>query len=202
MERLSIQGATYTTTLESLTQDLNDKRNHLVGQYKLEKARYDEIILLGKSNIRQLAMISGSVLKDLDTMLDQREKVMRAIEQCRKKEGLDEAEGSDLPHAAEKQLEEEEPLQEAENLLPVINTAIETFSGLDQFWTRYNKTVLQLKGLKHKKEAMIQDNKALKLALATYMGDLNPNTRLAMMTVTDEAEQGKKKKKMDTLDDI
>ncbi|XP_035704751.1 uncharacterized protein LOC118434716 isoform X1 [Folsomia candida] len=90
IENLDEKDRIYCATLQSLLADLNTKRNGLKAKYKLQQQRFDTVAKTGRDNIRSLALVSGTMLESLDGMLTQRERLMKCIERCRKRERLDE----------------------------------------------------------------------------------------------------------------
>ncbi|XP_037370562.1 dynein regulatory complex subunit 2 [Talpa occidentalis] len=150
----------------------NDKEVVLVQLRKL-KAQRTQIRGISQENLVKLTMESNATLKALKKIVNKGEKILKLAEICRKFETEEEKVlpfySSILTPEEQMSLEEINPEELTEELAKVIVD----YSGMENFWKRYNKVRLEQLSLQHRRGQLLEINRKLREMLKQYLDGIS-----------------------------
>ncbi|XP_007528608.1 dynein regulatory complex subunit 2 [Erinaceus europaeus] len=150
----------------------NDKEAILVQLRKL-KVQRTRTRGVAQKNLVRLTLESNTTLKTLREIVEKGEKILKLAEICRKFETEEE---KVLPFYSsvltpEEQKEVEGNIQE--ELTEEMAKLIGDYSGMENFWKRYNKVKLEQLSLQHRRTQLLEINRKLREMLKQYLDGIS-----------------------------
>lgn len=150
----------------------NDKELVHVQLRKL-KAQRTQARAVSQENLVKLTLESNATLKDLKKVVEKGEKILKLAEICRKFETEEE---KVLPFYSSvltpTELEEVER-QNSEDLTEELAKAMADYSGMENFWKRYNKVKLEVLSLQHRRVQLLEISRKLREMLKQYLDGIS-----------------------------
>lgn len=131
-----------------------------------------------RDNLTKLTLQSDEAMKELQCLKDKGAKILQLAEMCRKLETEEEKvlpfwSGS-LTHEEEEQIASVVTEPPTEELTQVLHQ----YSGLENFWKRYNKVLLDKLALDKEKQILEQENQKLRILLKQYLDGISVNNEI------------------------
>ncbi|XP_011843002.1 PREDICTED: coiled-coil domain-containing protein 65 isoform X1 [Mandrillus leucophaeus] len=150
----------------------NDKELVLVQLRKL-KAQRTQARAASQKNLVKLTLESNATLKALRKIVDKGEKILKLAEICRKFETEEEKVlpfySSVLTPKEQEGIEENNPEELTEELAKVMVD----YTGMENFWKRYNKVKLEQLSLQHRRAQLLDINGKLREMLKQYLDGIS-----------------------------
>ncbi|XP_011758560.1 dynein regulatory complex subunit 2 isoform X2 [Macaca nemestrina] len=150
----------------------NDKELVLVQLRKL-KAQRTQARAASQKNLVKLTLESNATLKALRKIVDKGEKILKLAEICRKFETEEE---KVLPfYSSVLTPKEQEGIEEnnLEELTEELAKVMVDYTGMENFWKRYNKVKLEQLSLQHRRAQLLDINGKLREMLKQYLDGIS-----------------------------
>ncbi|KPP68532.1 hypothetical protein Z043_112785 [Scleropages formosus] len=154
---------------ELAAQELRAAREEVTLQVQQLKDQLSRIRVGERSQLANLTTHSSAAAKKLQGVIQKGEKLLRMSEMCRK---LETEQERVLPFYTSSLSAEEQSLDRANTMeapCEEVAQAMLDYTGLERFWQRYNKALLERVCLEREQEALRQENKQLRLLLRQYL---------------------------------
>ncbi|XP_052604816.1 dynein regulatory complex subunit 2 isoform X2 [Peromyscus californicus insignis] len=142
---------------------------------QLRKLKAQRMQARGKSqeNLVKLTLESNAALKGLKKVVEKGEKILKLAEICRKFETEEEKVlpfySSVLTPQEQEEVEKENPEELTEELAKVMVD----YSGMENFWKRYNKVKLEVLSLEHRRGQLLDISGKLREMLKQYLDGIS-----------------------------
>ncbi|XP_006870160.1 PREDICTED: coiled-coil domain-containing protein 65 [Chrysochloris asiatica] len=150
----------------------NNKELVLIQLRKL-KAQRTQARGVSQENLVKLTLESNATLKALRNSVDKGEKILKLAEICRKYETEEEKVlpfySSILTPEEQAEIEETNPEELTEELAKVMLD----YTGMENFWKRYNKVKLEQLSLQHRRAQLLEINCKLREMLKQYLDGIS-----------------------------
>lgn len=167
-----------TKECEERNKILRDEREFVLRhfqklKYEMDGCRSEERKLLSK-----MVQHSNDCIKQLQGVAEKGDTILRCAEMCRK---LETEEEKVLPfYASTLTKEEQEDVNNAVYEAPSepLSAVMHNYIGLENFWKRYNKVLLDKLSLDQEKNVLTQENRQLRAILKQYLDGISVNDEI------------------------
>ncbi|XP_004711474.2 dynein regulatory complex subunit 2 [Echinops telfairi] len=150
----------------------NDKELILIQLRKL-KAQRTQARGVSKENLVKLTLESNDTLKTLRRIVDKGEKILKLAEICRKYETEEEKVLPFYSSALSPEEKVEMVEQKPEELSEEFAKMVMDYTGMENFWKRYNKVKLEQLSLKRRRVQLLDINGKLREMLKQYLDGIS-----------------------------
>ncbi|XP_006202988.1 dynein regulatory complex subunit 2 [Vicugna pacos] len=158
---------------EEQNQDIRNDKELVLVQLRKLKAQRTQARRISQENLVKLTLESNATLKALRMAVDKGEKILKLAEICRKFETEEEKVlpfySSVLTHEEQEEIEEINPKEFNDELAKVIMD----YTGMENFWKRYNKVKLEQLSLQHRRAQLLEINEKLREMLRQYLDGIS-----------------------------
>ncbi|XP_020947250.1 coiled-coil domain-containing protein 65 [Sus scrofa] len=158
---------------EEQNQDIRDDKELVLVQLQKLKAQRTQARGVSQENLVRLTLESNATLKALRRTVDKGEKILKLAEICRKFETEEEKVlpfySSVLTPEEQEEIEKTDPEEFNEELAK----AIVDYTGMENFWKRYNKVKLEQLSLQHRRTQLLKINEKLREMLRQYLDGIS-----------------------------
>ncbi|XP_054363044.1 dynein regulatory complex subunit 2 isoform X3 [Mirounga angustirostris] len=158
---------------EDQNQYIRKDKELVLAQLRKFKAQRTQARELSQENLVKLTLESNATLKALRRIVDKGEKILKLAEICRKFETEEEKVlpfySSVLTPKEQEKIEEIYPEELTEQLAKVIVN----YTGMENFWKRYNKVKLEQLSLQHRHVQLLEINGKLREMLKQYLDGIS-----------------------------
>ncbi|XP_010995737.1 dynein regulatory complex subunit 2 [Camelus dromedarius] len=158
---------------EEQNQDIRNDKELVLVQLRKLKAQRTQARRISQENLVRLTLESNATLKALRMAVDKGEKILKLAEICRKFETEEEKVlpfySSVLTHEEQEEIEEINPKEFNDELAKVIMD----YTGMENFWKRYNKVKLEQLSLQHRRAQLLEINEKLREMLRQYLDGIS-----------------------------
>lgn len=158
---------------EEQNQYIRDDKELILAQLCKLKAQRTQARGISQENLVKLTLESNTTLKVLRKIVDKGEKILKLAEICRKFETEEEKVlpfySSGLTPKEQGEIEEIKPEELTEELAKVIAN----YTGMENFWKRYNKVKLEQLSLQHRHAQLLEINGKLREMLKRYLDGIS-----------------------------
>ncbi|XP_008702750.1 dynein regulatory complex subunit 2 [Ursus americanus] len=158
---------------EDQNQYIRKDKELVLAQLRKLKAQRTQARELSQENLVKLTLESNATLKALRKIVDKGEKILKLAEICRKFETEEEKVlpfySSVLTPEEQKEIEDMHPEELTEELAKVIVN----YTGMENFWKRYNKVKLEQLSLQHRHGQLLEINGKLRAMLRRYLDGIS-----------------------------
>ncbi|CAK7299294.1 Dynein regulatory complex subunit 2 [Vulpes lagopus] len=158
---------------EEQNQYIRKDKELILAQLRKFKAQRTQARELSQENLVKLTMESNATLKALRKIVDKGEKILKLAEICRKFETEEE---KVLPfYSSVLTPEEQEKIEEIypEELTEELAKVIVNYTGMENFWKRYNKVKLEQLSLQYRHAQLLEINGKLREMLKQYLDGIS-----------------------------
>uniref|UniRef100_A0A8D2CWF1 Dynein regulatory complex subunit 2 n=1 Tax=Sciurus vulgaris TaxID=55149 RepID=A0A8D2CWF1_SCIVU len=150
----------------------NDKELVLIQLRKL-KAQRTQAREVSQENLVKLTLESNATLKALRKIVDKGEKILKLAEICRKYETEEEKVLPFYSSVLTPKVQEETEEQNPEELTMELARVMVDYTGMENFWKRYNKVKLEQLSLQHRRAQLLEINGKLREMLKQYLDGIS-----------------------------
>lgn len=150
----------------------NDKELVHVQLRKL-KAQRTQARGVSQENLVKLTLESNATLKDLKKVVEKGEKILKLAEICRKFETEEEKVLPFYSSVLTPMEQEEVERQNPEYLTEELAKVMADYSGMENFWKRYNKVKLEVLSLQHRRVQLLEISRKLREMLKQYLDGIS-----------------------------
>lgn len=150
----------------------NDKELVHVQLRKL-KAQRTQARGVSQENLVKLTLESNATLKDLKKVVEKGEKILKLAEICRKFETEEEKVLPFYSSVLTPMEQEEVERQNPEDLTEELAKVMADYSGMENFWKRYNKVKLEVLSLQHRRVQLLEISRKLREMLKQYLDGIS-----------------------------
>ncbi|XP_038199356.1 dynein regulatory complex subunit 2 [Arvicola amphibius] len=150
----------------------NDKELVHVQLRKL-KAQRTQARGVSQENLVKLTLESNATLKDLKKVVEKGEKILKLAEICRKFETEEEKVLPFYSSVLTPMEQEEVERQNPEDLTEELAKVMADYSGMENFWKRYNKVKLEVLSLQHRRVQLLEISGKLREMLKQYLDGIS-----------------------------
>ncbi|KAF5928564.1 dynein regulatory complex subunit 2 [Diceros bicornis minor] len=158
---------------EEQNQYIRDDKELVLVQLRKLKAQRTQARGISQENLVKLTLESNATLKALRKIVDKGEKILKLAEICRKFETEEEKVlpfySSVLTPKEQEEIKEINPEELTEELAKVIVD----YTGMENFWKRYNKVKLEQLSLQHRRAQLLEINGKLREMLKQYLDGIS-----------------------------
>ncbi|XP_004388335.1 dynein regulatory complex subunit 2 [Trichechus manatus latirostris] len=158
---------------EEQNQYIRDDKELVLVQLRKLKAQRTQARGISQENLVKLTLESNATLKALRKIVDKGEKILKLAEICRKYETEEE---KVLPFYSSI-LTPEEQVEIAENNLEELTEELAKvmtdYTGMENFWKRYNKVKLEQLSLQRRRTQLLEINEKLREMLKQYLDGIS-----------------------------
>ncbi|KAM9229773.1 dynein regulatory complex subunit 2 [Dugong dugon] len=158
---------------EEQNQYIRDDKELVLVQLRKLKAQRTQARGVSQENLVKLTLESNATLKALRKIVDKGEKILKLAEICRKYETEEE---KVLPFYSSI-LTPEEQVEIAENNLEELTEELAKvmtdYTGMENFWKRYNKVKLEQLSLQRRRTQLLEINEKLREMLKQYLDGIS-----------------------------
>ncbi|KAM8912298.1 dynein regulatory complex subunit 2 [Lycaon pictus] len=158
---------------EDQNQYIRKDKELILAQLRKLKAQRTQARELSQENLVKLTVESNAALKALRKIVDKGEKILKLAEICRKFETEEE---KVLPfYSSVLTPEEQEKIEEIypEELTEELAKVIVNYTGMENFWKRYNKVKLEQLSLQYRHSQLLEINGKLREMLKQYLDGIS-----------------------------
>ncbi|XP_077726353.1 dynein regulatory complex subunit 2 [Canis aureus] len=158
---------------EDQNQYIRKDKELILAQLRKLKAQRTQARELSQENLVKLTVESNAALKALRKIVDKGEKILKLAEICRKFETEEE---KVLPfYSSVLTPEEQEKIEEIypEELTEELAKVIVNYTGMENFWKRYNKVKLEQLSLQYRHAQLLEINGKLREMLKQYLDGIS-----------------------------
>jgi len=163
---------------EERNKQLREEREVMLAHFQELKGQMNRLRENERERLTKLTLESNAAIKELKRKCEKGERILKLAEMCRK---LETEEEKVLPfYASSLTSEEQEDVQAAVMEPPSQELAavMYEYAGLDNFWKRYNKVLLDKVALDKEKSTLFQENHQLRLLLKQYLDGISVNDEI------------------------
>ncbi|KAL6092820.1 hypothetical protein STEG23_016568 [Scotinomys teguina] len=142
-------------------------------QLRKLKAQRTQARAASQENLVKLTLESNATLKALKKVVDKGEKILKLAEICRKLETEEEKVLPFYSSALTPQEWEEVEKQNPEDLTEELAKIMVDYSGMENFWKRYNKVKLEVLSLEHRRGQLLDISGKLREMLKQYLDGIS-----------------------------
>lgn len=157
---------------------LRDEREIMLSHFQELKGQMNKLRETEREYLTKLTLDSNAAIKELKRKSDKGERILRLAEMCRK---LETEEEKVLPfYASSLTPEEQEDIEAAVAEQPAEPLAgvMYEYTGLENFWKRHNKALLDKVALDKEKSVLLQENQQLRTLLKQYLDGISVNDEI------------------------
>ncbi|XP_004446994.2 dynein regulatory complex subunit 2 [Dasypus novemcinctus] len=158
---------------EDQNQDIRNDKELVLAQLQKLKAQRTAARGVSQEKLVKLTLESNSTLTTLRKIVDKGEKILKLAEICRKFETEEE---KVLPfYSSILTLEEQLEIEgnNPEELIEDLAKVMMDYTGLENFWKRYNKVKLEQLSLQRRKAQLVEINRKLREMLKQYLDGIS-----------------------------
>ncbi|XP_013361099.1 PREDICTED: coiled-coil domain-containing protein 65 isoform X2 [Chinchilla lanigera] len=158
---------------EDQNQYIRNDKELVLTQLRRLKAQRTRARGISQENLVKLTRESNFTLKALRKIVDKGEKILKLAEICRKFETEEE---KVLPFYASVLTPEEQEFEaqdRGEELTEELAKVMADYSGMENFWKRYNKVKLEQLSLQHRRAQLLEINRKLREMLKQYLDGIS-----------------------------
>ncbi|EFB19306.1 hypothetical protein PANDA_017008, partial [Ailuropoda melanoleuca] len=158
---------------EDQNQYIRKDKELVLAQLRKLKAQRTQARELSQENLVKLTLESNATLKALRKIVNKGEKILKLAEICRK---LETEEEKVLPfYSSVLTPEEQEKIEEThpEELTEELAKVVVNYTGMENFWKRYNKVKLEQLSLQHRHAQLSEINGKLRAMLRQYLDGIS-----------------------------
>nr|KAF6494067.1 coiled-coil domain containing 65 [Rousettus aegyptiacus] len=158
---------------EEQNQYIRDDKELVHVQLRKLKAQRTQAREISQENLVKLTLESNATIKALRKIVDKGEKILKLAEICRKFETEEE---KVLPfYSSTLTPEEQEEIEDitSEEFTEELAKVIADYTGLENFWKRYNKVKLEQLSLQHRRAQLLEINRKLREMLKQYLDGIS-----------------------------
>ncbi|XP_025333260.1 dynein regulatory complex subunit 2 [Canis lupus dingo] len=163
---------------EDQNQYIRKDKELILAQLRKLKAQRTQARELSQENLVKLTVESNAALKALRKIVDKGEKILKLAEICRKFETEEE---KVLPfYSSVLTPEEQEKIEEIypEELTEELAKVIVNYTGMENFWKRYNKVKLEQLSLQYRHAQLLEINGKLREMLKQYLDGISVSDKV------------------------
>lgn len=163
---------------EARNKVLRDEREFVLRHFQILKCEMNGCRAKERKMLSRLVQLSNSAIADLHNVSEKGEKILRCAEMCRK---LETEEEKVLPFYASTLTEQEKrSIRKAEREKPSepLANVMHKYVGLENFWKRYNKVLLDKLTLDKERSVLTQENRQLRAILKQYLDGISVNDEI------------------------
>ncbi|PAA59711.1 hypothetical protein BOX15_Mlig009998g1 [Macrostomum lignano] len=175
MSSLKQRMASNSRLYEERNRMLKEEREKMVLHFQQLKAQMARIKDQQRQRLTKMTLESNEALKGLRAQNDKADRILKSAEMCRR---LETEEEKVLPFPASSLTpEEQEDLSAAvqEEPLEPLARAASKYRGLEEFWRRYNRGLLDKLALEKERSALQVENGQLRSLLKQYLDGVSVN---------------------------
>ncbi|XP_059103458.1 dynein regulatory complex subunit 2 isoform X2 [Peromyscus eremicus] len=172
--RLSLLEENYNMELEVLTKEFETERKTIIDQHEKEIHYLQDVFMAMEQNYIDSEYESKLEFQSMwDDLKNKGEKILKLAEICRKFETEEEKVlpfySSVLTPQEQEEVEKENPEELTEELAKVMVD----YSGMENFWKRYNKVKLEVLSLEHRRGQLLDISGKLREMLKQYLDGIS-----------------------------
>lgn len=163
---------------EERNRQLRGEREGMLAHFQELKGQMNRLRESERERLTKLTLESNAAIKELKRKADKGERILRLAEMCRK---LETEEEKVLPfYASSLTPEEQEDVDAAVAEPPTqpLATVMYEYSGLENFWKRFNKAMLDKVALDKERSVLMQENQQLRTLLKQYLDGISVNDEI------------------------
>lgn len=163
---------------EERNRQLREERELMLAHFQDLKGQMNKLRASEHERLTKLTLQSNAALKELKRKSEKGEHILRLSEMCRK---LETEEEKVLPFYASSLTAEEQEDVDAAVLEPPsepLAAVMYEYSGLENFWKRFNKVMLDKVALDKEKSILLQENNQLRTLLKQYLDGISVNDEI------------------------
>ncbi|KAK2170331.1 hypothetical protein LSH36_3g13035 [Paralvinella palmiformis] len=163
---------------EERNRQLREEREVMLAHFQDLKGQMNKLRASEHDRLTKLTLQSNAALKELKRKSEKGERILRLSEMCRK---LETEEEKVLPFYASSLTAEEQEDVDAAVLEPPsepLASVMYEYSGLENFWKRFNKVMLDKVALDKEKYILLQENNQLRTLLKQYLDGISVNDEI------------------------
>ncbi|XP_008851888.1 dynein regulatory complex subunit 2 isoform X2 [Nannospalax galili] len=158
---------------EEQNQSIRSDKELVRVQLQKLKAQRTQARVLSQENLVKLTLESNATLKSLRKIVDKGEKILKLAEICRKFETEEEKVLPFYSSALTPKEREEVKKQNLEELTDEMAKVTMNYTGMENFWKRYNKVKLEVLSLQHRRAQLLGISGTLKEMLKRYLDGIS-----------------------------
>ncbi|XP_036064174.1 dynein regulatory complex subunit 2 isoform X2 [Onychomys torridus] len=172
--RLNLLEENYNMELEVLTKEFETERKTIIDQHEKEIHYLQDVFMAMEQNYLDSEYESKLEFQSMwDDLKNKGEKILKLAEICRKFETEEEKVlpfySSVLTPQEQEEVEKESPEELTEELAKVMVD----YSGMENFWKRYNKVKLEVLSLEHRRGQLLDISGKLREMLKQYLDGIS-----------------------------
>jgi len=167
---------------EERNKQLREEREVMLAHFQELKGQMNKLRENERGRLTKLTLESNAAIKELTRQCEKGERILKLAEMCRK---LETEEEKVLPfYASSLTQEEQEDVAAAVTEPPseALATVMYEYAGLENFWKRLNKVLLDKVALDREKSTLLSENQQLRLLLKQYLDGISVNDEILSQT--------------------
>lgn len=178
----------YLFLVQLKNKSLEETYENMLMHYRMRKLKMNTQREKEREKLTKVTLLSNSAIKQLTTVKEKAEKILRVSEMCRKMETEEEKvlpfysntepeEIAALETQADQQLQDEKlKFETSDNnyLNDLVKISVD-YKPMDNFWKRYNKVLLDKLALKKEQSNLENENQHLREILKQYLEGISVN---------------------------
>ncbi|CAH1801399.1 unnamed protein product [Owenia fusiformis] len=163
---------------EERNKQLREEREMMQAHFQQLKGQMNKLREIEREKLTKLTLESNTAIKESKRKAEKGERILRLAEMCRKMETEEE---KVLPFYASSLTEEEQGDVEAavtEAPSEPLAAVMHEYTSLENFWKRYNKTLLDKVALDKEKSTLLNENTTLRTLLKQYLDGISVNDEI------------------------
>lgn len=163
---------------EGRNRSLKEEREKMLAYFQELKGQMNKLREAERERLTKLTLESNAAIKELKRRCEKGERILKLAEMCRK---LETEEEKVLPfYASSLTQEEQDDVQDAVTEPPSeqLASVMYEYQGLENFWKRYNKVLLDKVALDKEKNTQLQENQQLRTLLKQYLDGISVNDEI------------------------
>ncbi|XP_066441838.1 dynein regulatory complex subunit 2 [Eleutherodactylus coqui] len=165
--------ATHARENDEQNRHLREDKEVVHKQFQKLKSRMNQARAAEHSSLTSLTVQSNAALKQLNSVIEKGEQILRLAEMCRKLETEEEKVLPFYPSSLSDAEREEAERASMEKPSEQLAQLMLDYTALNQFWKRYNKVLLERWALDREKGLLSQDNQNLRILLKQYLDGIS-----------------------------
>lgn len=182
--KLKEQMASNAKEAEYQNKTLKETYENMLMHYRQRKTKMNSQREKEREKLTKVTLLSNSAIKQLTTVKEKAEKILRVSEMCRKMEteeekvlpfyssSIKEEELAEMKQIAEAQFQEQIGASSKDITLAAAAT---DYTPMENFWRRYNKVLLDKLALKKEQSNLENENAHLRQILKQYLDGISVN---------------------------
>jgi len=178
ISQLKAKMASNSRECEERNRIIKEQKEVIAAQFHELKAQMNKMREVERAKLTKLTLQSNAAIKELNCKHEKGERILKLAEMCRK---LETEQEKVLPFYASSLTQDEEEdvagaIQEAPS--EPLAQLLHEYSALENFWKRYNKSMLDKLALDKEKHTLLQENQQLRAVLKQYLDGISVNDEI------------------------